>query len=101
MTRIYSRLAAGITFAALLCSPSLALSQSLGAAQNFAIVGGQQVTAAVGGVPSQIAGDVGVSPGVAITGFPPALGGVVILPFILHVPNDGPSVLAQAAVTAL
>jgi hypothetical protein len=94
-------LAAGITLAALLCAPSLASGQSLGAAQNFAVVGGSQVTAAVGSFPSQIAGDVGVSPGVAITGFPPALGGAVVLPFILHTPNDGPSVAAQAAVTTL
>jgi len=90
-----------IAFAALLCSPSPALCQTLGAAQNFGIVGGSAVTAAVGAVPSQIAGDVGVSPGTSITGFPPALGAVVIPPFILHSPNDGPSIAAQAAVTAL
>jgi hypothetical protein len=52
-------------------------------------------------VPSQIAGDVGLSPGTSITGFPPALGAVVVPPFVLHPPNDGPSVAAQAAVTAL
>lgn len=101
MTRNHLRLLAGMIFAALLCSPSLALCQSLGAAQNFGILGGSAVTAAVGSVPSQIAGDVGVSPGSSITGFPPALGAVVIPPFVLHTPNDGPSIGAQAAVTAL
>ena len=101
MTRTNLSLVAALALGALLCSPSFALAQSLGAAQNFAIVGGSQVTAAVGAAPSPIAGDVGVSPGLSITGFPPALGGIVIAPFSLHVPNDGPSVAAQAAVTAL
>jgi hypothetical protein len=98
MTRIYWRLAC---FAALFCYPTLAAAQSLGAAQDFAIVAGAQITAAVGAVPSQIVGDVGLSPGTSITGFPPALGAVVVPPYVLHVPNDGPSVSAQAAVTAL
>jgi hypothetical protein len=91
-----------LTFAVLMVSPALALCQSLGAAQNFGIVGGSAVTAAVGSSPSQIAGDVGDvgAPG-SITGFPPALGGVVIPPFVLHVPNDGPSIAASGAVSAL
>lgn len=62
----------GLLLAALLFSPSFALAQTLGAAQDFAIVAGSAVTAAVGSVPSQIAGDVGLSPGTSITGFPPA-----------------------------
>lgn len=103
MTRTQLTLAAGMTFTALLCSPSLSFCQSLGAAQNFAILGGSAVTAAVGGAPSQIVGDVGVSPGLSITGFPPALGGIVVPPFVLHntPPNDAASIAAQAAVTAL
>ena len=84
-----------------LCWPSIAVAQTLGAAQDFAIVGGSAVTAAVGATPSQIIGDVGVSPGSSITGFPPALGAVVVPPYQLHPPNDGPSIAAQAAVTAL
>ena len=60
MTHLYSKLAC---IAALSCYPTLAASQTLGAAQDFAIVAGSQITAAVGAVPSQIVGDVGLSPG--------------------------------------
>ena len=77
--------------------PSVAMAQSLGAAQDFAIVAGSAVTAAVGATPSQIIGDVGVSPGSSITGFPPALGAVVVPPYVLHPANDAASVAAQAA----
>ncbi len=101
MTRFEINLGLGMALAALLFSPSPALAQTLGAAQNFAIVAGSAITAAVGATPSQIAGDVGISPGTSITGFPPALGAVVVPPFVLHPPNDGPSVAAQGAVTAL
>ena len=95
------RLKLGIASAAVLFCPSLALTQTLGAAQDFAIVAGSAITAAVGTAPSQVVGDVGLSPGTSITGFPPALGAIVVPPFVLHAPNDGPSVAAQAAVTAL
>jgi hypothetical protein len=88
-------------FASLVFASTPASSQSLGAAENFAVLGGSAVTAAVGTTPSRIRGDVGVSPGTSITGFPPAMGAVVLPPFTLHVPNDGPSIAAQAAVTAL
>jgi hypothetical protein len=90
-----------VACAALWFSPSAALAQSLGAAQDFAIVAGSAITAAVGSVPSQVVGDVGLSPGTSITGFPPELGAVVVPPYVLHTPNDGPSTAAQAAVTAL
>jgi hypothetical protein len=102
MRHFLKKLVTVLVFAGLLASPTLALCQSLGAAQNFGIVGGSAVTAAVGSSPSQIAGDVGDvgAPG-SITGFPPALGGVVIPPFTLHVPNDGPSIAASGAVSAL
>jgi hypothetical protein len=92
MTRFPLSLACLAVF---LCSPSSALSQTLGAAEDFAIVAGSQITAAGG---AQIVGDVGLSPGTSITGFPPA---AVVPPFVLRTPNDGPSVSAQAAVTAL
>ena len=98
MTRHHFKFAC---FAVLLCCPANAIAQTLGAAQDFAIVAGSAITAAVGAVPSQVVGDVGLSPGTSITGFPPALGAVVVPPYILHVPNDGPSVAAQSAVTAL
>jgi uncharacterized repeat protein (TIGR01451 family) len=102
MNRNFTKLLTALFFAALLASPTLAVGQSLGAAQNFGIVGGSAVTAAVGSAPSQIAGDVGDvgAPG-SITGFPPALGAIVIPPFVLHAPNDGPSVAASGAVSAL
>ena len=87
--------------AAFVYSSSPARSQTLGAAENFAILGGSAVTAAVGASPSRIAGDVGVSPGSSITGFPPAGGAIVLPPFTLHNPNDVASIAAQAAVTAL
>jgi hypothetical protein len=96
--RLSAKLVAGLALAGLLCSPSLASSQSLGAAQNFGLLGGSAVTVA-GALPTTIAGDVGDTGAPAsITGFPP---GVVVPPFLLHVPNDGPSILAQASVTAL
>ena len=88
-------------FAILLSVPSIAVAQSLGAAADFAIVAGDAITAAVGATPSQIIGDVGLSPGSSITGFPPALGAVVVPPYTLHPPNDTASVNAQAAVGAL
>jgi hypothetical protein len=37
----------------------------------------------------------------SITGFPPALGAVVIPPFVLHPPNDAASIAASNAVSAL
>ncbi len=101
--RTHSRLAAGMAFVALLCGPSVVSGQSLGAAKDFAILGGSAVTASVGSSVSQIAGDVGVSPGTSITGFPPALGGNVTGSFTLHnsPANDAASQSAQSAVTAL
>ncbi len=90
------RLIAGITFAAILSSPPIAFSQSLGAAQSFAIVGGSQVTAA--GTGTVITGDVGVSPGTSITGFPASA--TIVPPYTTH-SNDAAAIAAQAAVTAL
>lgn len=69
---------------------------SVGAAQSFAVVGGTTVT--VAGTGSVINGDVGVSPGTAITGIP--AGATVVPPFSTH-SNDGAAIAAQSSTTAL
>jgi hypothetical protein len=71
MNRSYRRAAAAVPFAALLCAASPASAQiapSLGAAQSFAVLAATTVTNTG---PSGMTGDVGVSPGSAVTGFPP------------------------------
>jgi hypothetical protein len=65
---------------------------SLGTAQSFAVLGGSTVTNTG---PSVISGNLGVSPGSAITGFPP---GIVLPPGTIHV-ADGVAAQAQADVT--
>ena len=71
----YARLAAVILLAALLTAAPFrtalaATAPSLGTAQSFAVLGGSTVTNTG---PSVITGDLGVSPGTAVTGFPPGL----------------------------
>jgi hypothetical protein len=70
MNRKHSRILAGAGFAAFLFGSSPALAQSLGTAASFAVLGGSTVTNTG---PSVIAGDLGVSPGSAVTGFPPGI----------------------------
>lgn len=90
--------AAALAAAALLAVPYGADAQTVGAAASFAIVGGQSVTAACGGTTSLISGDVGVSPGTSITGFPACASAVP--PYATHA-NDGSAVSAQAATLSL
>ncbi|MEK6192569.1 MAG: putative Ig domain-containing protein [Chloroflexota bacterium] len=96
MTRQRLGPVASVGLIALLCGASPALAQSLGSAQSFAVVGGTAVTAA--GTGTVITGDVGVSPGTSITGFP--AGATVVPPFGTHA-NDGAAIAAQSSVTSL
>src|ERR1700693_472144 len=84
------RFAGIVSFAALLYSPSpgyaAGTSPDLGSAQSFAVLGASTVTNTG---PTTVTGDLGVSPGTAITGFPP---GIVIGGAI----HAGDAVAAQA-----
>jgi type VI secretion system secreted protein VgrG len=83
--------AAGFVFGSIPAS-----GQTVANAQSFAIVGGTAVAA--NGAGSVISGDVGVSPGTSITGFPGSA--ITAPPFTTH-SNDGAAISAQASTLAL
>jgi len=72
--------------------PLTQTAPALGAAASFAVLGGSTVTNTGA---TTVNGDLGVSPGSAVTGFPP---GTVTAPFSIHA-ADATAASAQAAVT--
>jgi hypothetical protein len=83
---------AGISFN-VSASPLAAHSPTLGAAKSYSVLGAQTVTNTG---PSVIPGNVGVSPGSAVTGFPP---GIVGPPGVIHA-ADGNAANAQIAASS-
>jgi hypothetical protein len=80
-------------FAALLYFSSPSLAQiSLGTAETFGVLGGSTVTNTGACV---VSGNLGVSPGTSVTGFPP---GIVMPPSTIHA-NDAVAVQAQIDLT--
>jgi hypothetical protein len=61
---------AAIVAAVLLCHPAPGLASILGSAESFGVLGGTTVTNVVA-AGTDITGNLGVSPGAAVTGFPP------------------------------
>jgi len=69
MKRVHFSVVAMVVIAVVLCGTATAFAQiPLGTAQNFAVLGGSTVTNTGASV---INGNLGVSPGSAVTGFPP------------------------------
>ncbi len=69
-----------------------ATAPSLGTAASFAVLGAETVTNTG---PTVVTGDLGVSPGTEVTGFPP---GIVVPPSTIHI-ADGVAETAQANAT--
>ena len=95
--RNYPGFLATLGFAAFVFVSPPILAQSLGAAQSFAILGGSAVNA--NGTGSLVNGDVGVSPGSSITGFPAQAN--VVPPFSFAHSADGPANNARASTLTL
>ena len=94
MTRKRLGLVASVGLVTLLCVPSRASAQtapSLGSAQSFAVLGGSTVTNTGSSV---VTGDLGVSPGSAVIGFPPG----VVVSGTIHA-ADAAALAAQNSVT--
>ena len=89
---MFKRIGIAAGLAALLSGAEVQAQTSLGTAQSFAVLGGSTVTNTG---PSVIGGDVGVSPGSAITGFPP---GILTPPGAIHA-ADAVAASAQASLT--
>lgn len=88
-------LCAFVASVAVVCSGSAVLAQtapSLGNAQSFAVLAGSAVTNTG---PTTVGGDLGVSPGTAVTGFPPG----VVVSGTTH-SADAVALSAQNSVTA-
>jgi type VI secretion system secreted protein VgrG len=80
-----------VTFLFGVCPASAQTAPSLGSAQSFAVLGGSTVTNTGSSV---ITGDLGVSPGTAVTGFPPGL----VVSGTIHA-ADAVALAAQNSVT--
>jgi hypothetical protein len=90
------RLTTCVGFAAIVCWGSEAAAQtapSLGAAESFAVLGGSTVTNTG---PSVISGDLGVSPGSAVVGFPPG----IVVGGTIHAANATSLAAQNSVITA-